>query len=139
MMLLQVPCQSIPAVNLPNQPQSLSGLAINSTTIVLTWVEPHDNNAPIQGYRIMYTQPDFLGSIDEVVNVTVEMAIITGLHPGVTYMFTVVAFNEIGDSNPERIAVATPEEGIYIWALLDLCSWCVTSVSLLTLHMDSSQ
>ena len=61
----------------------------------------------------MYTQPDTLGSTNEIVTVTVEMATITGLHPGVTYMFSVVAFNEIGDSDPsEVIAVTTHEEGI---------------------------
>ena len=61
----------------------------------------------------MYTQPGFLGSTNEVVTVTIEMATITELHPGVTYMFTVVAFNNIGDSDPsDETAVTTLEEGI---------------------------
>ena len=48
----------------------------------------------------------------QVVNVTVKMADITGLHPGVTYNFTVVAFNGIGDGTASDIAsVATLEEG----------------------------
>ena len=51
----------------------------------------------------------------QVVNSTVEMADITGLHPGVTYNFTVVAFNEIGDSTPsDMVSVTTLEEGVLV-------------------------
>ena len=65
----------------------------------------------------MYQQPTFLdpSSGVQVVNSTVEMADITGLHPGVTYNFTVVAFNEIGDSTPSDTAsVSTAEEGMLV-------------------------
>ena len=81
------------------------------------WEEPHNNNAPIVGYRVMYQQPAFLdGSHSiQVVHSTIEMAVITGLHPGVTYNFTIVAFNDIGDSAPSNIAaVTTQEEGMLI-------------------------
>ena len=51
----------------------------------------------------------------QVVNSTVEMADITELHPGVTYNFTVVAFNEIGDSTPSDTAsVSTAAEGVLV-------------------------
>ena len=51
----------------------------------------------------------------QVVNSTVEMADITGVHPGVTYNFTVVAFNEIGDSSPINTAsIRTLEEGMLV-------------------------
>ena len=65
----------------------------------------------------MYQQPAFLDASSgvQVVNSTVEMADITGLHPGVTYNFTVVAFNEIGDSAPSDIvSVTTVEEGMLV-------------------------
>ena len=68
----------------------------------------------------MYQQPAFLdpSSGVQVVNSTVEMADITGLQPGVTYNFTVVAFNEIGDSVPSDIvSVSTAEEGAFISSL----------------------
>ena len=59
----------------------------------------------------MYQQPAFLGGDMQVV----EMADITGLHPGVTYNFTVVAFNEIGDSTPSDTASnRTLEEGMVV-------------------------
>ena len=60
----------------------------------------------------MYQQPASLGGDIQIVNSTVEMADITGLQPGVTYNFTVVAFNEIGDSIPSNVAsIRTLEEG----------------------------
>ena len=99
----------------PEQPQNVAAVEVNSRNITLVWVEPHDNNAPIQGYRVMYQRPSFLGGTDEIVNASIEMEVITGLHPGVTYNFTVVAFNDIGDSDPsEVLPVPTLEEGSYV-------------------------
>ena len=63
------------------------------------WVEPHDNNAPILGYYISYNQPVFVGGEMVIVNTIGTMANITGLYPGVTYNFTVMAFNEVGNSS----------------------------------------
>ena len=77
-------------------------------------MEPHHNNAPVTGYRVMYTQPDFLisdgGDGMEVINSTEETVVVTGLHPGVEYVFTVVAVNDIGDSLPSDPLVATTLE-----------------------------
>ena len=99
----------------PQQPQNVRSVNTTSHSISLEWTEPHDNNAPIMGYGVMYQQPAFLDGSVQVVNSTVEMADITGLHPGVTYNFTVVAFNEIGDSTPSNIAsIGTLEEGTFI-------------------------
>ena len=78
-------------------------------------MEPHDNNAPIFGYRVMYKQPVFLDRIQVVLNTTTTTVDVTGLHPGVTYNFTVVAFNEIGDSPSSDIApVRTLDEGMCV-------------------------
>ncbi len=83
-------------------------MAVNfsSREINLTWVEPHDNNAPIMGYLVMYVEPEFVaGEREEVVNISgsEEMATISGLFPGVNYTFTVTAYNEIGDSAPSDL------------------------------------
>ena len=100
----------------PQQPRNVGSVNTTSRSISLNWTEPHDNNAPIMGYRVIYQQPTFLGGGVQVVSSTIEMAEITGLHPGVTYDFTVVAFNEIGDSTPSSISpVTTLEEGSYIY------------------------
>ena len=46
----------------------------------------------------------------EVINSTEETVVVTGLHPGVEYVFTVVAVNDIGDSPPSNPLVATTVE-----------------------------
>ena len=101
----------------PQQPRNVESVNTTSRSISLVWEEPHHNNAPIMGYRVMYQEPTFNGGGGvQVVNSTDEMAEITDLHPGVTYNFTVVAFNEIGDSTPSSITpVTTLKEGSYIY------------------------
>ena len=64
----------------------------------------------------MYTRPEFLDGSDVELSVLSEMAVINGLHPGVTYNFTVITFNDIGDSRESAVAmVATEEEGTVIY------------------------
>ena len=97
----------------PEQPEDVVALNITSDSLTLEWTEPHHNNAPILGYRVMY-QPDISNSTVEVINTVSTFVEIAGLHPGVTYHFTVVAFNAIGDSAPSDVAlVRTLEEGTY--------------------------
>ena len=69
------------------------------------------------GYRVVYRNPVFVDARQalQVITTTIEMAIITGLHPGVIYNFTIVAFNGIGDSDPSIIAsVTTQNEGTLV-------------------------
>ena len=96
----------------PERPQSVHGVNVTSRNLTLQWIEPHDSNAPILGYRVMYTEPAFQGSSTIVLNTMNVFVEVTGLLPGITYNFTVVAFNEIGDSPPSDIApVRTMDEG----------------------------
>ena len=85
---------------------------MGSREVNLTWVEPHNNNAPITGYQVMYMEPEFVtGERRRVLNTSVEMATITGLFPGVHYMFSVKAINNIGASEPSTpLAVKTEDE-----------------------------
>jgi len=75
-------------------------------------VEPHDNNAPISGYRVSYMQPAFIMEMRQrEENTTSEMITITNLFPGVDYTFIITAFNEIGQSVPsEPLTVRTLDE-----------------------------
>ena len=107
-------------------------MALNSTAIQLNWFEPHDNNAPILGYRVMYTRPEFLNGGDVELSVLSEMAVVTGLHPGVTYNFTVIAFNDIGDSRESTVAMVITEEGgtvIYKRGIICIAMTSISSLS----------
>ena len=60
----------------------------------------------------MYTLPVFQNSTHMVLQAAVTAVDVFNLRPGITYDFSVVAFNEIGDSGPSRIAqVRTLDEG----------------------------
>ena len=86
---------------------------VASRTVDLTWVEPHDNNAPITGYIVYFMEPVFVeGERNRMVDTTEEMASITNLSPGVDYSFTIIAINDIGPSTPSApLAVRTLDEG----------------------------
>ena len=90
---------------------------MTSRDLTLFWTEPHDNNAPISGYFVFYTNPSFIQGGTEVTlttNGTIEELFIENLHPGVTYDFTVLAFNEEGNSSRSApFTIRTLEEGIY--------------------------
>ena len=75
-------------------------------------MEPHHNTAPVTGYRVMYTEPSFLGGGAVTIASSDEAVVIAGLHPGVEYIFTVIAINDIGESVPsEEERATTLEEG----------------------------
>ena len=101
---------------MPEQPQNVTASRVTSREINLTWVEPHDNNAPILGYLVRYMEPDFVGGdLAREVNTSVEMATITDLSPGVDYEFTVTAYNQIGSSSPsDTLTVRTLDEGSWL-------------------------
>ncbi len=96
----------------PERPRNVTAVEVTTTSVTLEWVEPHDNNAPIRGYKVSHTLPSFLEGTDVTVNITVEEVNISVLHPGVAYVFSVVAFNEIGDSPPGSVMVTTVESGM---------------------------
>jgi len=92
---------------------------VNSRDVTINWTEPHNNNAPITGYNISYQNPDCLVNDigverNVIVNSVVEQVLVTNLHPGENYSFTIIAFNNICPSQPSETArVHTMEEGMY--------------------------
>ena len=98
--------------DVPERVENIFALLIQSRSIELSWIEPHDNNAPIEGYLVLYRQPIFAGG-ETIVNSTVDVMIaLNGLFPGVTYSFAVIAYNDIGNSIPsEATEIITVEEG----------------------------
>ena len=76
------------------------------------WMEPHNNNAPILGYFVSYHQPVFAGGERIILTVSEEVVNVTNLLPGVIYNFTVIAYNDIGNSTAsETTPLSTLEEG----------------------------
>ena len=63
--------------------------------MALAWVEPHDNNAPINNYIITI---DSVGTSSTIVraNASIKAFILTDLLPFVNYTFTVAAENDEG-------------------------------------------
>ena len=82
---------------------------ITSDSLILQWLEPHDNNAPLTGYRIDYRTLDS-STIIEVVPQTSHL--VTGLQAAVTYHFVIQALNNIGASSSSPVFnVTTLEAG----------------------------
>ena len=123
--LIYIPLTMIfDTIDTPEQPQNVSAVMVTTTDVLLEWVEPHDNNAPILGYRVSYTRPLFLSGLEVTVNSSVERINITGLHPGVTYTFSVIAFNKEGESQPsDGLMVTTAETGIFYYSGLNMVCW----------------
>ena len=113
-------CTSFTAT--PERPRNVEGVNITSRNLTLQWVEPHDSNAPILGYLVMYREPVFQGGSAVVLNTTNTRVDVTGLLPGITYDFTVVAYNEIGNSPPSDVApVRTLDEGTHTQCFFSGC------------------
>lgn len=102
-------------LDVPEHPESITAFEIQSRSLVLSWIEPHDNNAPIVGYFVSYTQPTFAGGRTITNSTSDEVISLNELLPGVAYNFTVIAYNIIGNSTPsEAIQIETLEEGSHI-------------------------
>lgn len=82
--------------------------AINLTAVILSWSQPFDSNSPITSYIVSCNECHTPSNMT-IVNVT--NVVINGLTPGVEYLFSVLAVNDIGkgpDSNSVKIQSATP-------------------------------
>ena len=81
---------------------------VTSDSLILLWSEPHHNNAPLLGFHVSIIP------IFTTVTVEDEYVLVTGLEPGETYHFQVIAFNSIGDSVPsDPFIVTTLETGLH--------------------------
>ena len=111
----------ITLTDIPEQPQNITAVETQSRYLILSWIEPHHNNAPILGYFVSYNRPIFAGGESVTLNVSEEMANVTNLFPRFTYSFTVIAYNDIGNSTEsEATPLMTLEEGrtIFTFQLL---------------------
>ena len=105
----------------PDQPINVQLFDVTSRDLFINWTEPHDNNAPVTGYYVMYQNPDRLVNApnsrprDVTVTSMEEQAMITDLHPEEDYSFIVIAFNDICTSVPSTpVSVRTMNEGTIV-------------------------
>ena len=82
-----------------NKSNKLKYNPVNLTAVNLTWGEPFDGNSPITGYVMSCGN---CSTMTFVVDGNVTELVISGLTPGVVYVFNVAAKNKFGkgpDSN----------------------------------------
>ena len=93
----------------PEMPVIVDAVNITSDSLILQWLEPHDNNAPLLGYQIEYRSQD----VSLYLQIGPQTShLVTGLLPVTTYYFTLVAYNSIGNSSSSLgINVTTLEAG----------------------------
>ena len=92
----------------PERPVITGAVNVTTDSLILLWMEPHHNNAPVIGFRVIINSVFGLrrNTTDE------EFLEVSGLESGVTYTFVVVAFNDIGDGVPsEGFNVTTLDTG----------------------------
>jgi hypothetical protein len=80
--------------DLPAAPSSLTGSG--SAQMVLTWTAAADNNSPITNYIVQYRRGSSATWLTLTGTRTTTTATVTGLLPGVTYVFQVAATNAVG-------------------------------------------
>ena len=100
-------CSVAPSV----PPQNLTGYAVDSTTITLSWLPIPDElqNGIIRHYVIRRTEAD-TGAIYEHIS-TSEMAVLSGVHPFYTHECEVAGVTNTLGPFSASIAIKTPEDG----------------------------
>ena len=98
----------------PEQPVNVTVTEVRPFSVALSWVEPHDNNAPISDYIIDITAVGTGATRMVRANASVEAFNVTDLLPFVNYSFTVRAENDEGLGRP-----STP----VFQQTLEFCEW----------------
>ena len=115
-----------------SEPSNITGTALNSTHIYLTWdpPPPEDINGVIREYRIIVTEGETGLLLQYTTNPDTRELVVGPLHPYYTYHCTVGAYTvEVGPYTA-IITVQTDEAGkdnIACW----LCSICVCATLLM--------
>ncbi|MBC7472248.1 MAG: DUF2341 domain-containing protein, partial [candidate division SR1 bacterium] len=88
----------------PNQVTDLRGVASEGDTQNLVWSTPNSNGSPITDYIIKYSQNNF--ATETIFNDGMSsnnFAAVSGLIPGQSYKFKVIAVNSVGNSVDSNI------------------------------------
>ncbi len=95
---------TLTVLGVPEAPAAPQVEEVRSETVVLSWTPPVNNGAEITGYTVTSSQGDTF-------QCATTTCTLDGLTNNVTYTFTVVATNEVGDSEASPAsAEARPDE-----------------------------
>ena len=96
-----------PSITTPNAPTSIVATSTGPTSASVAFTAPTDNGgSPITGYTATASQGQLTATVSQAGSGTIS---ITGLTPGTSYTFSVVAINAIGASNNSSPSNAVPE------------------------------
>ncbi len=95
---------TVNVLGVPEAPRAPAVEEVRSETVVLSWTPPQNNGAEITGYTVTSNEGDTF-------DCATTTCTVDGLTNNVTYTFTVVATNVVGDSDPSPAsAPARPDE-----------------------------
>ncbi|HVC67862.1 MAG TPA: fibronectin type III domain-containing protein, partial [Acidimicrobiales bacterium] len=99
-----------PAITAPSPPTDVHATANAGGLATVSWTDPSDNGGPIRHYDVHPSPACSTCSGMDVAGPTATSASLSGLVPGVSYVFTVTATNDYGTSDPSApsSSVATP-------------------------------
>lgn len=94
----------------PDPPGIVDSIIVNSTAIMLQWMEPLTTVLNITGYQILYRHPARGNGSDILIVLPSHQINITisGLDGGQLYLFNVSAVNVNGSGLPAVYAITTP-------------------------------
>ncbi|KAG8192662.1 hypothetical protein JTE90_009692 [Oedothorax gibbosus] len=97
---------TLPDVHVPNSPNSLMVVPINSTSVLVKWKPPEVIKDPIIYYRLHYTEAST--SVENTINSTKTSYELHDLKKFTQYTFWVTAFNKNGPgSNTDEVTMQT--------------------------------
>ncbi|XP_076325922.1 cell adhesion molecule Dscam1-like isoform X2 [Tachypleus tridentatus] len=98
----------------PDSPQDVRVEEFSSRTVTVAWSPSYSGNSRITKYIVGYENPEFgiEGNTESevIVPASETKAVITGLSPMTIYSFRISAVNDLGQSDPSRVVVATTDE-----------------------------
>ncbi|GFT51976.1 neogenin [Nephila pilipes] len=98
--------RTLPDVSVPNSPNSLMVIPLDSTSVLVKWNPPEELKEPINYYKLNYLEAGT--SEEHSINTTITSYKVQGLKKFTEYTFWVTAFNKNGPGiNTEEITVQT--------------------------------
>ena len=97
---------------IPERPVNVTVADVAPRSVLLRWIEPHDNNAEITDYEVEIRDDTDSNSppVTQRTMGAVEMLNVTGLKPFNNYTFVVFANNSLGRSPPSAPVTTRTDE-----------------------------